>query len=471
MPAHASIDPSTSSDREPPAAAGNARQRDRAGQERGREPAALPARPGLGRRGLRGRQPEHRRDRRGRRRARRDGRPVPLQRDVSQEEELGTREPAVPQRVGPDRRCRRGRRPRAGRRRSPGGSPATRPTATTSNSRYYFLGRRIRHCGYSECWNLRLFKHRLGRYEKMPDATGGRTGDNEAHEHVELQGRVLRLENELDHHAYPTIAAWVEKHNRYAIWEAALYERFLNEPIPATIGRGKRFKRRLKKIAWRLPMRPLVRFRLRLLPATRVPRRQAGPDLLRPAGLLRLPRLGQPLRAAASSATRRRTPRRTGRVRRRGRSLGSPARPAEFTGALSVSSTRSSRSSYSSSTSLRWRSWRSSSSGWTRCCCRPAASRSRSRSRSWSRRTTRKRSRSERSPRPRSLPKPFPCRSGWESECSFRPDSASSTGHCHYPKTPGPRRRCRPPCCGAGSRAGRVAPLEFDGEVVVFEPV
>jgi glycosyltransferase involved in cell wall biosynthesis len=128
------------------------------------------------------------------------------------------------------------------------------------NARYYFLGRRIRHCGYSECWNLRLFKHRLGRYERMPDSTGGRAGDNEAHEHVELEGRVLRLQNELDHYAYPTIAAWVEKHNRYAIWEAALQEQFLDEPIPRTIGPGKRFKRRLKKIALRLPMRFAVRF-------------------------------------------------------------------------------------------------------------------------------------------------------------------------------------------------------------------
>jgi glycosyltransferase involved in cell wall biosynthesis len=128
------------------------------------------------------------------------------------------------------------------------------------NSRYYFLGRRIRHCGYSECWNLRLFKHRLGRYERMPDATGGRSGDNEAHEHVELEGRILRLANELEHHAYPTIATWVEKHNRYAIWEAAQYERFRDAPIPTTIGRGKQFKRWLKKIALRLPMRPVVRF-------------------------------------------------------------------------------------------------------------------------------------------------------------------------------------------------------------------
>ncbi len=128
------------------------------------------------------------------------------------------------------------------------------------NARYYFLGRRIRHCGYSECWNLRLFKHRLGRYERMADSTGGRAGDNEAHEQVELEGRALRLENELDHHAYPTIASWVEKHNRYAIWEAALYDRIVNEPIPKTIVGAQRFRRRLRKLAARLPMRPLIRF-------------------------------------------------------------------------------------------------------------------------------------------------------------------------------------------------------------------
>jgi glycosyltransferase involved in cell wall biosynthesis len=128
------------------------------------------------------------------------------------------------------------------------------------NSQYYFLGRQIRHCGYSSCWNLRLFKHRLGRYERMPDHTGGRAGDNEAHEHVELEGRVLRLRNVLEHHAYPTIAVWVEKHNRYAIWEAAMADRFLQKPIPPNIGPVQRFKRRLKKIAWRLPLRPVVRF-------------------------------------------------------------------------------------------------------------------------------------------------------------------------------------------------------------------
>ncbi len=128
------------------------------------------------------------------------------------------------------------------------------------NMKYYFLGRRIQHCGYAEAWNLRLFKHKLGRYEKMPVPPGSKTGDNEAHEHVELRGEARRLVHELDHHAYPTIAAWVEKHNRYAVWEAEMYERFLYEPVPASIGPGKRFKRRLRKLYLRLPMRPLARF-------------------------------------------------------------------------------------------------------------------------------------------------------------------------------------------------------------------
>ena len=128
------------------------------------------------------------------------------------------------------------------------------------NMKYYFLGRRIRHCGYAECWNLRLFKHRLGRYERMPVSPGARTGDNEAHEHVELRGRVARLDHELDHYAYPTIASWVEKHDRYASWEAEQFDRFLHAPIPETIGRGKRFKRLLKKCYLRLPCRPLIRF-------------------------------------------------------------------------------------------------------------------------------------------------------------------------------------------------------------------
>ena len=90
----------------------------------------------------------------------------------------------------------------------------------------------------------------------MPDHTGGRTGDNEAHEHVESKGRSLRLCQELEHHAYPTIAIWVEKHNRYAVWEAAMYERFLNEPVPATIGRGKQLNAGSRRFTCDCPFAP-----------------------------------------------------------------------------------------------------------------------------------------------------------------------------------------------------------------------
>jgi len=128
------------------------------------------------------------------------------------------------------------------------------------NMKYFFLGRRIKHCGYSEAWNLRLFKHHLGRYERIPAAPGSTAGDNEAHEHVELAGRVARLAHELDHYAYPTLSAWVEKHDRYSTWEAENYERFLREPVPRSIGAGKRLKRGMKKVYLRLPFRPLVRF-------------------------------------------------------------------------------------------------------------------------------------------------------------------------------------------------------------------
>lgn len=128
------------------------------------------------------------------------------------------------------------------------------------NMNYFFLGRRIRHCGYSECWNLRLFRHRLGRYERIPAAQGSTAGDNEAHEHVELLGRVLKLRHRLDHYAYPTLSAWIEKHDRYSTWEAENYEHFLKTAVPVGIGPGKRLKRLLKKCYLRLPFRPLLRF-------------------------------------------------------------------------------------------------------------------------------------------------------------------------------------------------------------------
>jgi len=88
------------------------------------------------------------------------------------------------------------------------------------NRRFMFMGVWLKHAYYPN-WNLRLFKHRLGRYEKLTDAATG-SGDNEVHEHVIVEGATGRLKCEMDHFAFPSIEVFVEKHNRYSNWEACV---------------------------------------------------------------------------------------------------------------------------------------------------------------------------------------------------------------------------------------------------------
>ena len=49
-----------------------------------------------------------------------------------------------------------------------------------------FMGRWLKHAYYPN-WNLRLFKHRHGRYEQLTSVATG-SGDNEVHEHVVVKG-------------------------------------------------------------------------------------------------------------------------------------------------------------------------------------------------------------------------------------------------------------------------------------------
>lgn len=125
------------------------------------------------------------------------------------------------------------------------------------NRRFMFMGRWLRHAYYPN-WNLRFFRHRLGRYERIVAGDTG-SGDNEVHEHVIVQGNTGRLRCEMDHYAFPSIEVFVEKHNRYSNWEAhaALAERVAGTGLQhGDVGR----RRRLKEIARHLPCRPLLRF-------------------------------------------------------------------------------------------------------------------------------------------------------------------------------------------------------------------
>ena len=126
-----------------------------------------------------------------------------------------------------------------------------------------FMGRRLR-C-FSPNWNMRLFRRDSGRMEdlELHDVPG--TGDNEIHEHVAVDGPTGFLRTPLRHDDYRGLTAWLDRHNRYATWEAHLYRKFRREPIgvgPLGFLRLDPFQRKrvLRRLWVRLPLRPAVRF-------------------------------------------------------------------------------------------------------------------------------------------------------------------------------------------------------------------
>jgi hypothetical protein len=63
----------------------------------------------------------------------------------------------------------------------------------------------------------------------------------------------------MDHHAFPTIDSFVEKHNRYSNWEA-IVESSAKDEDSALQHKEVKGKRRLRRIFRKLPFRPTLRF-------------------------------------------------------------------------------------------------------------------------------------------------------------------------------------------------------------------
>lgn len=132
------------------------------------------------------------------------------------------------------------------------------------NRKLIFLGKWIKHCGWYPSWNLRLFKHQLGRFEKL-NVGSDSTGDVEVHEHVLLEGKAGYLRNDLVHEDYKSIFHFIERHNRYSTWDAEVYYNFqrgeVESDVAASLFRGPVHRKRLAKKIWvRLPLRPVIRF-------------------------------------------------------------------------------------------------------------------------------------------------------------------------------------------------------------------
>ena len=130
------------------------------------------------------------------------------------------------------------------------------------NRRFIFMGRWLKHCGYYPSWNIRLLKHKVGRYERIGDVGDTGSGDNEVHEHVILStGDAGYLKEDFLHYAYPDLTTWIEKHNRYSSWEAHVYDRAMVGQIKPRLFGGPIERRRwIKRFARHLPCRPTLRF-------------------------------------------------------------------------------------------------------------------------------------------------------------------------------------------------------------------
>ena len=127
------------------------------------------------------------------------------------------------------------------------------------NRRFMFMGQWLKHAYYPN-WNLRLFRHKLGRYEKLTEVDTA-SGDNEVHEHVLVQGPTGRLHSEMDHYAFPSVEVFVEKHNRYSNWEARVaLDQFLKASGDGLQHGQVSWRRQLKMLSHRVPFRPLLRF-------------------------------------------------------------------------------------------------------------------------------------------------------------------------------------------------------------------
>jgi glycosyltransferase involved in cell wall biosynthesis len=124
----------------------------------------------------------------------------------------------------------------------------------------FFRGRKLS-C-YRPDWNLRLFRHRRASIEDLGLYGLAGTGDNEIHEHFLLDGSSGFLKSPLLHNDYRGIGHWIERHNKYATWEAHLYRRWRGQAVdfrPHSLRDPVARNRMLRRVWVRLPARPVLR--------------------------------------------------------------------------------------------------------------------------------------------------------------------------------------------------------------------
>jgi glycosyltransferase involved in cell wall biosynthesis len=123
---------------------------------------------------------------------------------------------------------------------------------------FWFLGKQFRFGGFSHSAVL-LFQRGRGRFEDLDELVDSGL-DMEVHERVLIDGTVGSLKTPLIHNDFKGLTNYLDKHNRYATWEAAVRIGYIrgaswgkDSISPKLFGNSQERRRFLKQIACRLP--------------------------------------------------------------------------------------------------------------------------------------------------------------------------------------------------------------------------
>jgi glycosyltransferase involved in cell wall biosynthesis len=126
---------------------------------------------------------------------------------------------------------------------------------------FHFLGRRFRFGGFSFAAVL-LIRRGKARFERLLDGEpAARALDMEVHERVIVDGAIGALKTPLIHEDFKGLEAYLDRHNRYSTWEAAVRFSYLvtgrygSATVRARLfGNTQERRRFLKAVIVRLPL-------------------------------------------------------------------------------------------------------------------------------------------------------------------------------------------------------------------------
>lgn len=132
---------------------------------------------------------------------------------------------------------------------------------------FHFLGRRFRFGGFSFA-SVLLFQRGRARFERiLADLAGSRVLDMEVHERLIVDGPIGTLQTALIHEDFKGLDAYLDRHNAYSTWEAAVRYNYLKTGVygeetiqPRLFGNAQERRRWLKRVIVRLPFESWIWF-------------------------------------------------------------------------------------------------------------------------------------------------------------------------------------------------------------------